>query len=399
MAEKAVPGGDAGARWLKDFFFFLHAHPELGFQEHRPTDRLRKALEAHGIECLKTGMETGLIARITGKRPGRVIGLRCDIDALPVQEESGLAYASQTPGVMHACGHDSHAAVMLGAALKLKEREAELAGTVKVIFQPAEEVDGGAKMMIKTGLLADVDEFYSVHSYPWFEPGTLGIKEGPVMAAVDQFLITLKGRGSHAGYPYRGIDPIPAAAALTLSAQTIVSRRLDAFSPAVVSITRVTAGNTWNVIPETAELEGTVRTLNPEDRELIREELSRMAENIAAAHRCTAEFQWMSGSPAVINDSGLCEAARELALEMGFDVQKQENAMGAEDFSEYLAQKPGVFIRVGTGGRVSAHHPKFTVDPEAIAPAAAFFARLAEVRAAIQRDKNQQKEDDRYAFV
>ena len=368
-------------QWLKEFFKDLHAHPELGWEEYRTTARIRQALEEHQVELLETGTETGLIAVIRGGRPGLCIGLRSDIDALPIQEETGLPYASGHPGVMHACGHDSHASVMLGAALLLKEREQELAGTVKIVFQPAEEVDGGAERMLASGHLDDAEEFYAIHSYPWFEPGVLGVKEGPVMAAVDKFEITLRGRGSHAAYPYRSIDPIPAAAALVQSLQTIVSRNVNAFSPAVVSVTRMTAGNTWNVIPESAELEGTVRTLIPEDRELIRQRLETMAEHIAAAHGCAASFAWTSGSAAVINDADLCEEVRKIALSLGFRVDRQEDCMGAEDFSEYLKRKPGVFIRVGTGGFVASHHPGFTVDPAALFPAAEFFARLAEARA------------------
>ena len=364
------------------FFKDLHSHPELGNYEYRTTRRIREALEAHGIEMLDSGMETGCIAVIRGEKPGRVIGLRSDIDALPISEETGLPYASQEPGVMHACGHDSHAAIMLGAALLLKEQEAELSGTVKVIFQPAEEMDNGARNVLATGNLDDVDEFYAVHSYPWFRPGVLGIKEGPVMASVDKIDITIRGKSSHAGYPYRSIDPIPAAAALALSAQTVVSRNINAFSPAVVSITRISAGNTWNVIPETAELEGTVRTLNPEDRDMTEQHLRRMTEHIAAAHGCTAAFTYTRGSAAVINDAGLCEKAREVARETGFETDLQEDTMGAEDFSDYLARRPGVFIRVGTGGFVESHHSRFRVEPEAIPPAAAFFARLATVRAA-----------------
>ena len=368
---------------LRAFFMDLHRHPELGFQERRTTAKVLEALEAHGIAALPSGMETGLIAVIRGRRPGRVIGLRCDMDALPIQEETGLTYASEVPGVMHACGHDSHTTVMLGAALLLKEREEELAGTVKVIFQPAEEIGGATERLMQTGQLDDVEEFYAIHSYPWFAPGTLGIKEGPVMAAVDKFEITLRGHGSHGGYPHRSIDPIPAAAALVQSAQTIVSRNINAFSPAVVSVTRMTAGNTWNVIPETAELEGTVRTLYPEDRERIEQTLRRMTEHIAAAHGCTSEFVWTGGNAAIFNDPGLCAGARRVAEDLGFRTDRQEDTMGAEDFSDYLQKRPGVFIRVGTGGGVEAHHPGFRVDMAALAPAAEFFAALAMARTAV----------------
>lgn len=361
------------------FFQDIHAHPELGFQETRTTERVLRVLRENGIEVLDSGLETGAIAAI-GPEGGRVIALRCDMDALPVQEESGLAYASEYPGKMHACGHDMHTTVMLGAALLLKAREKELPGRVKIIFQPAEEVDNGAKRVLATGLLQDVEEFYGIHSYPWFAPGTLGIKEGPVMAAPDGFQIVIRGKGSHAAQPHKGLDPIPAAASLTLAAQHIISRGMDPFAPAVVSITHLEAGTTWNVIPESALLEGTVRTLRPEDRVYIRSALERVALSTAESYGCTAEFTWKEGSPAVINDAALCGFAKEIAQEMGFQVDRQEDTMGGEDFSEYLQQAPGVFIRVGTGGNYANHHPRFTVDPAAIAPAARFFARLAEAR-------------------
>ena len=322
---------------LIDIFRDLHAHPELGMEEYRTTARILEVLRAHDICTLDTGLKTGAIAVIGGRSApsGRVIGLRCDMDALPIQEESGLEYASRVPGVMHACGHDLHTAVMLGAALLLKEQESSLPGTVKIVFQPSEENDRGGR---------------------------------------------IHGRGTHAAQPYKGIDPIPAAATLALACQNILTRSLDPFIPAVLSVTHVEAGNTWNVVPEEALLEGTVRTLHAEARELIRSSLARMAESTAQTYGCTSEFFWTEGSPAVINDAGLCAYARELALGMGFRVDRQENTMGGEDFSQYLRHAPGVFIRVGTGGSYPSHHPRFTVDPSAIFPAAQFFARLAALR-------------------
>ena len=364
---------------LAEFFKDLHAHPELGWEERRTTQRLKAALAAHGISTLDTGLETGAIA-VVGRPGGRVIGLRADMDALPIQEETGLPWASTIPGRMHACGHDFHTSVMLGAAILLKEREAALPGLVKLAFQPAEETDRGARRLLATGLLDDAEEFYGVHSYPPFRPGTLGIKAGPVMASPDRFAIALRGRGAHGGQPHKGVDPIPAAAALALSAQTIVSRTVDPFTAAVVSITRLEAGNTWNVVPETALLEGTVRTLTPGDRAHIRGALTRMAHAVAEAHGCSAEFQWVDGSDPVVNDPGLCEAARQTALRLGLAVDRQEDTMGGEDFSEYLKGRPGAFIRVGTGGDYPNHHPRFTADPAALAPAARFFAALAEDR-------------------
>ena len=368
-------------RKLRLFFEDLHAHPELSKREVRTTAKVMEALRAAEIEVQCGDLPTGCVAILRGGRPGRVVGLRGDMDALPIQEETDLPYRSTAPGVMHACGHDFHTSVMLGAALLLKEQQAELPGTVKIVFQPDEEMDRGARRVVATGLLDDVEEFYGIHSYPWFPAGTLGIKEGPVMAAPDRFLIRLKGRGAHGAQPHNGVDPIPAAAALVLSLQTLVSRRMDPFHAAVVSVTRLMAGNTWNVIPETAELEGTVRTLDPGDRAKLRSWICDMAAQTAAAQGCQAEVEWEEGSAAVINDAALCEEARKLALRMGFAVDRQEDTMGAEDFSEYLALCPGAFIRVGTGGGVAAHHSGFTVDEAALAPAAEFFARLAMERA------------------
>ena len=362
------------------FFQDLHRHPELGNEEVRTTKKVREALTEAGIEILDPGTATGLIAVIRGG-PGRVIGLRADMDALPVQEETGLAYESCVPGKMHACGHDFHTACMLGAALAIKERENELSGTVKIVFQPAEEISNGGYQMAHSGLLNDVQEFYAGHTYPAFPAGTLGIKECPVMAAPDAFTIRIRGRGAHAGNPHLGVDPIPAAAALVLSAQSIISRTKNAFEPAVLSITHLQAGNTWNVVPEEALLEGTVRTLHEDLRGQIHARLTAMADAVAQAHGCTAETEWQIGPPPVINDAALCQAARQVALSMGFQVDRQADTMGGEDFSEYLNLAPGVFIRVGTGGGIPNHHPQFTVDPAALAPAARFFAELALNRA------------------
>ena len=362
--------------WLIEQFKWLHRHPELGLEEYKTTQFLKNILRENDVEILDAELETGLIAQVGSGGP--VVGLRADIDALPITEESGLSYASERDGVMHACGHDFHAACMLGAALLLKEREAELPGTVKVVFQPAEEIDNGAKRVVATGLLNDVQAFYAGHTYPWFEAGTLGIKLGPVMAAADRFAIRLTGVGAHAAHPDLSVDVIPAMGALIQSIQTIVSRTVDPFDNAVVSITRAQAGNTWNIIPETAELEGTVRALAPSVRDGIQAKLEGIVRHTAAAHGCEAAFEYRRGPDPVINDEAACERVSALALAMGFEVRQQAGTMGAEDFSDYLAIAPGAFIRVGTGGGCDAHHPKFTADPKALFPAAQFFTALAE---------------------
>ena len=368
-------------RALIDFFEDLHAHPELGLEEARTTERLRAALSELDIETLETGLPTGAVAVIRGGKPGRVIGLRADIDALPIQEETGLSYASQTPGRMHACGHDFHTAVMLGAAALLKARQADLAGTVKVVFQPAEEICRGGDAVVASGAVDDAEEFYAVHSYPPFPAGKLGIKPGPVMAAPDRFRIDVRGVGAHAGQPHKGVDPIPVAASIALSAQTIVSRGFDPFAAAVVSVTRIEAGNTWNVVPETAVLEGTARAFTRADRDYIRARLEQVAQGAALAGGCAARLTWTAGTDPVINDADLCERAREVAGELGFEVGLQEDTMGGEDFSAFLRNRPGVFVRVGTGGGYPNHHPRFTVDERALWPAARFFAELAARRA------------------
>lgn len=362
--------------WLIEQFKWLHRHPELGLEEFKTTGFLTDILLEHRIKLLDTGLETGAIAQIGSGSP--VVCLRADIDALPIREETGLPYASENDGVMHACGHDFHAACMLGAALLLKARESELPGTVKVVFQPAEEIDHGGKRVVATGLLNDVQAFYAGHTYPWFEAGTLGIKSGPVMAAADRFAIHLTGKGAHAAHPELSVDVIPAMAALIQSVQTIVSRTVDPFDNAVVSITRAQAGNTWNIIPEAAELEGTVRALAPSVRDSIQAKLERVARHTAAAHGCEAAFTYHRGPDPVINDEAACRRASALAQAMGFTIRQQAGTMGAEDFSDYLAIAPGAFIRVGTGGGVDTHHPKFAADPKALFPAARFFAALAE---------------------
>lgn len=232
--------------------------------------------------------------------------------------------------------------------------------------------------MLGTGTLDDAALFLAVHTYPGFPAGVLGIKKGPVMAAVDRFEIHIRGRGSHAAHPHKGVDPVVIQAAIVLGAQSIVSRALDPFAPVVVSITHARSGNTWNVIPETAYLEGTVRTLDAAARATVRARLDALVQQTALAYGAEAELAWHPGPPAIVNDPRLCGEARTLARELGFRVDRQEDTLGGEDFSYFLQDRPGIFIRVGSGGDYPSHHPKFTVDPAAIYPAAEYFAQLAE---------------------
>lgn len=362
---------------LIKIFQRLHRHPELSMNEYKTTEYLRKILLDANIRLQDTTLETGLIAVIgNGNTP--VVALRADIDALPIQEQTDIPYSSETPGVMHACGHDFHTACMLGAALLLKERESLLDGTVKVIFQPAEEINKGADLLAETGLLDDVKLFLAGHTYPWFPAGTLGIRSGAVMAAADRFCVTVKGKGCHAANPDKGNDPIPALAAVISAFQTIVSRRIDPFESAVVSITRVNAGNTWNVVPETAFLEGTVRAMDEDVRSGICQSMEQLASATAKAYGCEAIFEYEKGPAPVINDIAVCERAAVVARELGLNVQINPPSMIAEDFSRYLKIAPGALFRIGTGGGFDNHHPSFTADPSALLPAAKFFAVLAE---------------------
>ena len=362
---------------LINAFQWLHRHPELAMNEHKTTEYLKGILLDSGVHLLDTELETGLIA-VIGAGEGPTVALRADIDALPVQEQTTLPYASETPGLMHACGHDFHAACMLGAALLLTEREALLPGTVKVIFQPAEEVNRGAELMVATGLLDDVRLFLTGHTYPWFPVGTLGIRPGSVMASADRFSVRIQGKGCHAANPDMGIDPIPALGAMISAFQTVVSRRIDPFDGAVVSITHVEAGNTWNVTPEAAFLEGTVRAMTETVRDDIHQSLEQMTTAIARAYGCEAVFEYEQGPAPVLNDAGICDRATVVARELGLNVEVNLPSMIAEDFSRYLKLAPGALFRIGTGGGFDNHHPSFTADPSALLPTARFFATLAE---------------------
>lgn len=361
---------------LEELFRWLHRHPELAFEEAGATAQVRELLTQAGLAVQDGGLPTGLIAQVEGALPGPTVALRCDMDALPIQEQTGLPYASETPGCMHACGHDFHTAVITGAALRLQDMRNEIYGRVKILFQPAEEVATGAQRMIDTGL-TDADCYIGIHSYPAEDPGWLGIKEGPVMAAIDRFQVTLTGRGCHGAQPHKGTDPIPALAALVSALQTVVSRNADPFAPCLLSVTHVESGSTWNVIPEVALLEGTIRTLNAGDRAMMRRRFHEVTEGTAAAYGVKAAIEWFSGPPAVVNDAALCRLARKVALRCGYRVGRQEDTLGGEDFSLYLDKAPGIFIRVGTGGGYPGHHPRFSVNPAAIVPAADYFAQLA----------------------
>ena len=361
---------------ITDEFYWFHRHPELSYEEVETTKRLREDLAEAGIEVLDLPLKTGLVAKVgTGEAP--FIALRCDIDGLPIQEESGLAYASEHAGRMHACGHDFHISAVLGSAYLLKAKERELRGTVYLIFQPAEEAPGGARKVMETGVLKDVQAIFGLHTSPLYDVGTLGIRSGAVTASVDKFTVTFHGKGTHAAHPERGIDPIVMAASFVTAAQSIASRNIDPAHPGLVSITHIESGNTWNVIPESSWLEGTVRCLTAEDRKLIKKRIYELAEGQAASFGGHAELTWYAGPPATDNTPDWTDFAIEVAKEAGLDVVPAPVNLAGEDFAYYQEEIPGVFVLVGTGKSPANHNPKFHVDPAALGPAAIYMARLA----------------------
>lgn len=361
---------------ITDEFYWFHRHPELSYEEVETTKRLRDDLAAADIEVLDLPLRTGLVAKVgTGEAP--FIALRCDIDGLLIQEESGLNYASEHAGRMHACGHDFHISTVLGSSYLLKAQEKDLHGTVYLIFQPAEEAPGGARKVMETGVLKDVQAIFGLHTSPLYDVGTLGIRSGAVTASVDKFTVTFHGKGTHAAHPERGIDPIVMAASFVTAAQSIVSRNIDPAHPGLVSITHIESGNTWNVIPESSWLEGTVRCLTAEDRKLIKKRIYELAEGQAASFGGHAELTWYAGPPATDNTPDWTDFAIEVAKEAELDVVPAPVNLAGEDFAYYQEEIPGVFVLVGTGKSPANHNPKFHVDPAALGPAARYMARLA----------------------
>lgn len=361
---------------ITDEFYWFHRHPELSYEEVETTKRLRADLAAAGIEVLDLPLKTGLVAKVgTGEAP--FIALRCDIDGLPIQEESGLDYASEHAGRMHACGHDFHISTVLGSAYLLKVQEKELHGTVYLIFQPAEEAPGGAHKVMETGVLKEVQAIFGLHTSPLYDVGTLGIRAGAVTASVDKFTVTFCGKGTHAAHPERGTDPIVMAASFVTAAQSIVSRNIDPAHPSLVSITHIESGNTWNVIPESAWLEGTVRCLTAEDRKRIKQRIYELAEGQAASFGGHAELTWYAGPPATNNTPAWTDFAIQVAEASGLTVEPAPVNLAGEDFAYYQEEIPGAFVLVGTGKSPANHNPKFHVDPAALGPAAKYMARLA----------------------
>ncbi|QKJ86845.1 Amidohydrolase [Paramixta manurensis] len=354
----------------------LHRFPELSNQEFETTERIRQQLEKYQIRVLPFSLETGLVAEV-GPQNGRLVVLRCDIDALPIDEQTELSYRSQRAGVMHACGHDFHSSAALGAAILLKQQEASLPGRVRILFQAAEETGQGAPQVIAAGALKDARVIFGIHNDPSLPAGVIGSKAGPLTAAVDRFDITVTGTGSHAAKPHQGNDPVVIAAQIVAAAQTLISRNVSSADNAVVSITQIHSGSSWNVIPDSAWLEGTVRSFSQSARERIEQRFRELVEGIGAAFAAEVRFNWHAGPPSVVNDAYWADFALQQATESGFDARVVEASPIGEDFAFYQQQLPGAFMMIGTGEPYALHHPAFRVNDEVLFPTSRYLANLA----------------------
>jgi hippurate hydrolase len=377
--------GEAERAALVDLRRDLHRHPELSWQEVRTQDVLERFLRLHGIDDVRRVARTGLVARVPGRDPrAPAVALRGDIDALPISEATGLDYASVHEGVMHACGHDVHAAWAAGAALLLAKDPA--AGEVRVVLQPAEEVGGGAKAVLESGALDGVAAIFGAHVDRRFAVGQVVAQPGPLAASTDSFRIVLRGAGAHGARPHESADPVVGLAQLVSALQTIVSRRLDPALPGVLTVGSVHAGGAPNVIPESAELLGTLRATLPGARALLMEELERVARGVASAHRLQVEITFFDATPPLVNPAaGAALAARAVVNALGPAalVPFGTTNMGGEDFAFYLERMGGCFLRIGArepGGETSAaHSPRFVPAEEALFVGAAVLAECARV--------------------
>ena len=356
----------------------LHAHPEVGFEEVRTSGLVAQRLRSLGLEP-RTGVgRTGVLARVAGGKPGKTVLLRADMDALPIQEESDVPYRSQNPGKMHACGHDCHTSILLGVAKRLVAGAKEQKGDVVLCFQPAEELGGpkgGAEAMIQDGALewAKADAAFGLHVWQDLPLGLVGVTEGPWMAAVDEFTVTFRGKGAHAAMPHAGRDPVVALAHAVTALQTLASRHADPLHELVVSVTQLRAGSAFNIIPETAWMNGTIRVFDRDLWTRIPREFERVVRGVAIALDCEAEILFERGNRPTVNNPALCAVAREAAVSVvgEANLRTQVRTMGGEDFSSFLERVPGVFIAIGSrnesrGLTYDHHHPRFDVDEQSL---------------------------------
>ena len=366
--------------WRRD----LHAHPELLYDVHRTAASVAEKLKGFGCDDVVAGIgRTGVVGIIRGRKPGaKVIGLRADMDALPLEEETGLPYKSTVPGKMHACGHDGHTAMLLGAAKYLAETR-NFAGTAVLIFQPAEEGGAGGLAMVKDGLFTrfGIEEVYGMHNYPGLPVGTFGMRPGAMMAAADHIEIVIEGVGGHAARPHLAVDTILVGAQIINQLQSVVARNVDPLEAAVVSICMFQAGHTDNVIPQHARLRGTARSLTPDVRALLQKRVQEVVEGTARLYGAKAEVKYSIGYPVVVNDEDRTSFAASVAREIAGNDKVDADfppMMGAEDFAYLLQERPGAFIFVGNGDSAGLHHPAYDFNDEAIPIGTSYWVRLTE---------------------
>lgn len=358
---------DEQTEWITDVRRYLHRYPELSHNESKTAAYIRKQLEEMGLAA-STCTGKDVLAYIEGNRPGKTVALRADIDALPIQEETGLPFASEIPGVMHACGHDGHTAILLGAAKALVALQGNFAGRIKLIFQHAEEVvPGGAHELVKAGVLEDVDAIFGLHLWQNVDSGRMEACSGPIMAGSDSFTIRIQGVGGHGSMPHLTTDSIVIAAHLVTQLQTIVSRSLNPLEPAVISVGQIHAGDTYNIIPDTAMIQGTVRYFHPDVQAQIPGLIERVMNGVCASFGATAEFDYVKGDPSVVNDPEMNAVVEQVGRQiMGAEyVDAAVPSMAGEDFSYYLQQVPGAYFFLGIRNEEAAyshHHPRFTID-------------------------------------
>jgi amidohydrolase len=367
--------------WRRD----LHAHPELQYDVHRTAGAVSEKLKSFGCDDVVTGIgRTGVVGVIRGRKPGggKVVGMRADMDALPIEESTDVAYKSTIPGKMHACGHDGHTAMLLGAAKYLAETR-NFAGTAVVIFQPAEEGGAGARAMMDDGLFDrfGIEEVFGMHNYPGMPIGQFAIRTGPMMASTDTISIDIEGVGGHAAWPHFGVDTVLVGAQIVNQLQSIVSRNVDPLQAAVISICMFQAGFTDNVIPQHAKLRGTARSLSPKVRDLLQKRVREVVEGTARAYGAKAELTYTTGYPVLVNEERKTAFAASVAREVaGKDKVNSECAplMGAEDFAFMLQERPGAFIYIGNGNSAQLHNPAYDFNDEAIPAGTSYWVRLAE---------------------
>ena len=371
--------------YLQEVFFHLHKNPELSMQECQTQAFILSQLEKMGIEA-KPIADTGVVGIIRGGKPGKTVAFRADMDALPIEEATDLPYKSQNPGVMHACGHDSHMTILLGLAKIMSTHKAELSGNIKLFFQPAEEKEGGAKRMIAAGCMEDpkVDAVFFSHCTPLVDLGKINARMGSVSAASNAFTVTFYGKGCHGASPHKGTDPIVAACQVVTALQTISSRRNDPADPVAVTVGTIHAGSAPNIIPDTAEIKGTIRTTNPQTRQRAVEDFRQIVGGIAAAMGVEADIFVKEGYAATVNNDAMVELVRRA----GAKVVGEENvgttgstAMGAEDFAYFCEAAPGCYYRFGVGtpdaDNIPVHNPGFKVDLDALPYGVAMYAQIA----------------------